>query len=90
MHPGKSETEKNALNVRLELQADFYAGMWAHIEEQKDSWIQAILKALNTLHAMGDDTLQEQTIVIPSLDGFTTGRQTTHALVQTRLPIRRP
>ena len=58
---GKSETEKNALNVRLELQADYYAGMWArYIEEQGLMDTGDIEEALNAAHAVGDDTLQEQ------------------------------
>lgn len=58
---GKSEKEKNALNVRLELQADYYAGVWArYIEQENLLDVGDIEEALNAAHAVGDDTLQEQ------------------------------
>ncbi len=76
-----SETEQNALSVRLELQADFFAGVWAHYEAQQKasdntrSVIQAgdIEAALNAANAIGDDRLQKQSqgYVVP--DAFTHG-----------------
>lgn len=77
-----SETQMNALSVRLELQADFYAGVWAHyVAQQKaagddtkyiidESDIDA---ALNAANAIGDDRLQKETqgTVVP--DAFTHG-----------------
>ncbi|MBG9378328.1 neutral zinc metallopeptidase [Panacibacter sp. DH6] len=76
-----SETEMNKLSVKLELQADFLAGVWAHYEQQlKDpqlnsSVIQAgdIEEALNAANAIGDDRLQQQSqgYVVP--DAFTHG-----------------
>jgi uncharacterized protein len=67
-----SESEYNALSVRLELQADFLAGVWAHdakrILEPGD-----IEEALTAASAIGDDRLQMQTQgrVVP--DAFTHG-----------------
>ena len=71
---GKSETQKNALNVRLELQADYYAGVWArYIEEQGLMDTGDIEEALNAAHAVGDDTLQEQAYGYSVPDSFTHG-----------------
>ncbi len=71
-HPEESETE-NALNVRLELQADYYVGMWAcYIEEQRPHETGDIEEALIAAH-VGDDTLQEQLHGYLSLMGFTHG-----------------
>jgi uncharacterized protein len=70
-----SEAERNALQVRMELQADCYAGVWAHdantarqILEQGD-----VEEALQAASAVGDDTIQKRTQgrVVP--DSFTHG-----------------
>ena len=69
-----SETEFNKLSVKLELQADFYAGMWAHFANRaKILEAGDIEEALNAANAIGDDRLQKQTqgTVIP--DAFTHG-----------------
>ncbi|HEY3037630.1 MAG TPA: neutral zinc metallopeptidase [Pyrinomonadaceae bacterium] len=69
-----SEAESNALSVRLELQADFLAGVWAHYAQAKGI-LEAgdIEEALGAASAVGDDQLQRQTqgYVIP--DSFTHG-----------------
>jgi uncharacterized protein len=69
-----SEAEANELSVRLELQADFFAGVWAHYAHQK-GLLEAgdIEEALGAASAVGDDRLQRQTqgYVIP--DSFTHG-----------------
>jgi zinc proteinase len=71
---GKSEKEKNALNVRLELQADYYAGVWArYIEQENLLDVGDIEEALNAAHAVGDDTLQEQAYGYSVPDSFTHG-----------------
>lgn len=71
---GKSEKEKNALNVRLELQADYYAGVWArYIEQENLLDVGDIEDALNAAHAVGDDTLQEQAYGYSVPDSFTHG-----------------
>jgi predicted metalloprotease len=69
-----SEAEANQLSVRLELQADFLAGVWAHHAQQKGI-LEAgdIEEALGAASAVGDDRLQRegQGYVIP--DSFTHG-----------------
>jgi predicted metalloprotease len=69
-----SEAEANQLSVRLELQADFYAGVWAHYAQRKGI-VEAgdVEEALGAASAIGDDRLQRQTqgYVVP--DSFTHG-----------------
>jgi len=69
---GKSEAQANKLSVALELQADFYAGVWAHDNEQ---YLEAgdIEEALSAANAVGDDAIQSkmQGHVVP--DSFTHG-----------------
>ena len=57
-----SEADANALSVRLELQADCLAGVWAHRAHRARNIIEAgdIEEALNAASAIGDDTLQRQ------------------------------
>ena len=53
-----SEKAANALNVRLELQADYYAGAWAnYVEGQGLLEVGDIEEAMNAAHAVGDDIL---------------------------------
>lgn len=69
-----SEREMNQLSVRLELQADFYAGVWAHYAQKKGLLeVGDIEEALNAATAIGDDRLQKQSQghVVP--DSFTHG-----------------
>lgn len=70
-----SETQMNALSVKLELQADFYAGVWAHHAQEMKNILEAgdIDEALNAASAIGDDRLQRQSqgYVVP--DAFTHG-----------------
>ncbi|ADY51575.1 protein of unknown function zinc metallopeptidase [Pseudopedobacter saltans DSM 12145] len=69
-----SEAEYNRLSVMLELQADFYAGVWAHYQESNNLLDDGdIEEALNAAHAIGDDKLQKQAqgYVVP--DAFTHG-----------------
>jgi predicted metalloprotease len=69
-----SEEEYNQYSVRLELQADFFAGVWAHYEKGK-GYLEAndIEEALNAANAIGDDRLQKeaQGYVVP--ESFTHG-----------------
>lgn len=70
-----SEAEYNKLSVKLELQADFLAGVWANHAERMDTILEAgdIESALNAASAVGDDRLQKeaQGYVVP--DAFTHG-----------------
>ncbi len=68
-----SEREGNQLSVRLELQADFYAGVWAHHAKDLKIDKQDIQEAMNAAHQIGDDALQQksQGRVVP--DSFTHG-----------------
>jgi predicted metalloprotease len=76
MQARASETEGNAIQVKVELQADCYAGVWAanardaqgSIMEQGD-----LEEGMRAAEAIGDDTLQKQTqgVVVP--DSFTHG-----------------
>ena len=72
---GMSEVNSNRLLVRLELQADFLAGMWAHYDEQMFKSLESgdIEEAMNAAASVGDDVLQKryQGRVIP--DAFTHG-----------------
>lgn len=69
-----SEAQNNDLSVRLELQADFFAGVWAHYAQKKGSLEPGdIEEALGAASAVGDDRLQKETqgYVVP--DSFTHG-----------------
>lgn len=71
---GVSEKQANALNVRLELQADYYAGAWAnYVEDQGLLETGDIEEAMNAAHAVGDDTLQEAAYGTAVPDSFTHG-----------------
>nr|WP_294779370.1 neutral zinc metallopeptidase [uncultured Flavobacterium sp.] len=69
---GKSEAQANKLSVALELQADFYAGVWAHYN-QDNLDVGDIEEALSAANAVGDDAIQSkmQGHVVP--DSFTHG-----------------
>jgi predicted metalloprotease len=69
-----SETEMNQLSVRLELQADFYAGVWAYYAQKKGLLeVGDVEEALRAATAIGDDRLQRESqgYVVP--DSFTHG-----------------
>ncbi|MDO4775352.1 MAG: neutral zinc metallopeptidase [Aerococcaceae bacterium] len=69
-----SEKEANKLNVRLELQADYYAGAWAkYVDGQGLLDVGDIEEAMAAAHAVGDDTLQEQAYGRTVPDSFTHG-----------------
>ena len=58
----ESKAQDNEVSVRLELQADCYAGVWAHDSDQMHKFIETgdLEKALAAASAIGDDTLQKQ------------------------------
>jgi predicted metalloprotease len=70
-----SEAEANELSVRLELQADFFAGVWAHHAERNWQILEEgdVQEALNAATAIGDDRLQLKSrgFVVP--ESFTHG-----------------
>ncbi len=71
----RSRAEANNLDVRLELQADFLAGVWAHHAQKLNNILEEgdIEEALNAASAVGDDRIQKQSNgrVVP--DAFTHG-----------------
>jgi uncharacterized protein len=75
LQEGKSEAEANKLSVALELQADFYAGLWTHYNEKQNAMLEPgdIEEALSAANAVGDDAIQKkmQGQVVP--DSFTHG-----------------
>lgn len=72
---GQNAAGAEGLLVRQELQADCYAGVWAHHAQARHDWLEPgdIEAALNTASAIGDDRLQRQSqgTVVP--DAFTHG-----------------
>ena len=70
-----SQTQYNALSVRLELQADCFAGVWAHKSQESRQTLEAgdIESAMNAAAKIGDDALQRSQggAVVP--DSFTHG-----------------
>lgn len=70
-----SETEYNKYSVRLELQADFYAGVWAHYDQKMKNVIDPndIQEALTAANAIGDDRLQKEFQGTVTPDSFTHG-----------------
>jgi uncharacterized protein len=70
-----SQTEYNKYSVKLELQADFYAGVWAHYDQQMKNVIDPndIEQALTAANAIGDDRLQKEATGTVTPDAFTHG-----------------
>lgn len=72
---GLSKAEKNHLSVQTELQADFFAGVWANRNQKMKQFLESgdLESALNAANAIGDDRLQleAQGRVVP--DAFTHG-----------------
>jgi predicted metalloprotease len=72
---GASQSEQNALSVRLELQADFLAGLWARKQDDRNKFLEPgdIEEAMRCAQQIGDDALQKQAQgrVVP--DSFTHG-----------------
>ena len=70
-----SQAQSNALSVRVELQADCFAGIWAHHSQQSKQWLDPgdIEAAMNAAQKIGDDALQRSAgrAVVP--DSFTHG-----------------
>ncbi|KIQ68732.1 KPN_02809 family neutral zinc metallopeptidase [Wenxinia marina] len=69
------EAQSNAISVRIELQADCYAGLWARLAEDRLGVIERgdIAEAMNAASRIGDDTLQRQSGQVVRPDSFTHG-----------------
>ncbi|NOQ15805.1 MAG: flagellar biosynthesis protein FlgM [Methyloprofundus sp.] len=78
---GMSKAQANQLSVKLELQADCYAGLWAHHTEKSKHILEQgdIDEALNAASAIGDDRLQKQA------RGYATPESFTHGTSQQRV-----
>lgn len=72
LQSGKNEADANKLSVCLELQADFYAGVWAHYNK---NLLEAgdIEEALSAANAVGDDAIQSKMQGHVTPDSFTHG-----------------
>lgn len=73
-----SQEEQNAMSVRVELQADCFAGIWAHFTDQRGLIEQGdIEEALNAANQIGDDTIQQRTqgYVVPESFSHGTSEQ---------------
>jgi predicted metalloprotease len=72
---GGSSTKANALQVKVELQADCYAGVWAHHAHNKFGILERgdVEEALRAASSIGDDTLQKKAGRHVNPDGFTHG-----------------
>jgi predicted metalloprotease len=75
LQQGKSKAEANKLSVALELQADFYAGVWTHYNQKMNDILEDgdLDEALSAAHAVGDDAIQSkmQGHIVP--ESFTHG-----------------
>lgn len=71
----RNDAEANQYSVRLELQADCYAGVWAHHADGKNRILEAgdVEEAMRAAAAIGDDALQKQAQGYTVPDSFTHG-----------------
>lgn len=71
-----SEQEANQISVRLELQADFYAGVWGHTDNEMFGSIEEgdIEEAVNAASKIGDDYLQKKAYGYEMPESFNHGR----------------
>ena len=70
-----SETEMNRVSVATELQADFYAGLWAKKTDQREQFLEPgdIQSAMEAAAAVGDDNIQKRSQGYVNQEGFTHG-----------------
>ena len=81
MQQQMSDEERNAISVRVELQADCFAGVWAHHVNSETQMIEPgdIEEAINAASAVGDDAIQQQT------QGYVRPESFTHGTSQQRM-----
>jgi predicted metalloprotease len=81
MQQQMSEEERNAISVRIELQADCFAGVWAYHVNSDTNMIEPgdIEEAINAASAVGDDAIQQQT------QGYVRPESFTHGTSQQRM-----
>lgn len=70
-----SKTDANKISVRLELQADYYAGLWAHYDQKMYNSLEPgdIEEGMNAAQAIGDDKLQMEAQGYTVPDAFNHG-----------------
>jgi predicted metalloprotease len=70
-----SETEMNRVSVATELQADFYAGLWARYTENREKFLEPgdLEAAMSAAEAVGDDNIQKRSQGYVNQEGFTHG-----------------
>lgn len=70
-----SETEMNKVSVATELQADFYAGVWARQTDNREKFLEPgdIESAISAAEAVGDDNIQKRSQGYVNQEGFTHG-----------------
>ena len=71
-----NKVEANKLSVKLELLADYYAGVWAHYEDKQFGSLDSgdLMEAINCAEHIGDDYLQKQAQGYSQPESFTHGR----------------
>lgn len=72
---GKDSEEYNQWSVRLELQADFLAGVWAHHKDKQENILEPgdVDEAITTAKSIGDDRIQERSTGFVNPESFTHG-----------------
>jgi uncharacterized protein len=77
----RNTAEFNEWSVRLELQADYLAGVWAHYGQERFNFIEPgdVEAAMTSANAIGDDRIQRRTM------GFTSPEQFTHGTSEQRV-----
>lgn len=70
-----SESEMNQVSVATELQADFYAGVWARQTDNREKFLEPgdIESAISAAEAVGDDNIQKRSQGYVNQEGFTHG-----------------
>ena len=76
-----NSTNANRVSVRIELQADFYAGVWGHYESQMFGSLEDgdLMEAINCASKIGDDYLQKKS------QGYAVEESFTHGTAQQRM-----